>query len=77
MILVIMFKPEDFELPLEKVLKLRVITDEVDECTDVEVLRRSLKEVSKLLMKYQHLLSAVLKEQLLANIGKIGISDKS
>jgi hypothetical protein len=72
-----MFKPEDFELPLEKVLKLRVITDEVDECTDVEVLRRSLKEVSKLLMKYQHLLSAVLKEQLLANIGKIGISDKS
>lgn len=72
-----MFKPEDFELPLEKVLKLRVITDEVDECTDVEVLRRSLKEVSKLLMKYQHLLSAVLKEQLLANLGKIGISDKS
>jgi len=72
-----MFKPDDFELPLEKVLKLRVITDEVDECTDVEVLRRSLKEVSKLLMKYQHLLSAVLKEQLLANSGKIGISDKS
>lgn len=72
-----MFKPEDFELPLEKVLKLRLITDEVDECTDVEVLRRSLKEVSKLLMKYQHLLSAVLKEQLLANLGKIGISDKS
>ena len=72
-----MFKPEDFELPLEKVLKLRVITDEVDECSDVEVLRQSLKDVSKLLMRYQHLLSAVLKEQLTADLGKIGISDKS
>ena len=72
-----MFKPEDFELPLEKVLKLRVITDEVDECTDVEVLRQSLKDVSKLLMRYQHFLSAVLKEQLTADLGKIGISDKS
>jgi DNA-directed RNA polymerase subunit L len=72
-----MFKPEDFELPLEKVLKLRVITDEVDECTDIEVLKRSLKEVSKLLMTYQHLLNAVLKEQIEANLSKIGVSDKS
>mgnify|MGYP003118889640 CR=1 FL=1 len=72
-----MFKPEDFELPLEKVLKLRVITDEVDECSDVDVLRESLKEVSKLLMRYQHLLATVLKGQVMADIGKIGISDKS
>ena len=72
-----MFKPEDFELPLEKVLKLRVITDEVDECSDVDVLRESLKEVSKLLMRYQHLLATVLKGQVMTDIGKIGISDKS
>ena len=72
-----MFKPEDFELPLGKVLKLRVITDEVDECSDVDVLRESLKEVSKLLMRYQHLLASVLKGQVMADIGKIGISDKS
>ena len=72
-----MFKPEDFELPLEKVLKLRVITDEVDDCSDVDVLRESLKEVSKLLMRYQHLLATVLKGQVMADIGKIGISDKS
>ena len=72
-----MFKPEDFELPLEKVLKLRVITDEVDECSDVDVLRESLKEVSKLLMRYQPLLATVLKGQVMADIGKIGISDKS
>ena len=72
-----MFKPEDFELPLEKILKLRVITDEVDECIDIEVLKKSLKEVSKLLMTYQHLLNAVLKEQIEANLSKIEVSDKS
>ena len=71
MISLSMFKPEDFELPLEKVLKLRVINDEVDECTDVEVLKKSLKETSKLLMTYQHLLNTVLKEQLMVGIGNI------
>tara|TARA_R100000406_G_C3096996_1_gene120976 strand:- start:316 stop:543 length:228 start_codon:yes stop_codon:yes gene_type:complete len=75
-----MFKPEDFELPLEKVLKLRVITDEIDNCTDINVLKESLKQISKLLMTYQHLLSAVLKEQLMINLGdlmKDGEKDKS
>ena len=66
-----MFKPEDFELPLEKVLKLRVITDEVNQCKDVEVLQASLKETSKLLMTYQHLLATVLKEQIVAELDKI------
>ena len=72
-----MFKPEDFELPLEKVLKLRVITDEVDGCSDVEVLRNSLKEVTKQLMTYQNLLAAVLKEQIVSELENIGIVDKS
>lgn len=75
-----MFKPEDFELPLEKVLKLRVITDEIDNCTDIDVLKESLKQISKLLMTYQHLLSAVLKEQLMINLGDLmidGEKDKS
>jgi len=63
-----MFKPEDFELPLEKVLKLRVITDEVNECRDVDVLRSSLKETTRLLMTYQHLLATVLKEKLEAEL---------
>ena len=71
-----MFKPEDFELPLEKVLKLRVITDEVNECSDVEVLRNSLKEVTKQLMTYQNLLAAVLKEQIVSELENIGIVDK-
>tara|TARA_B100002019_G_scaffold211324_1_gene184133 strand:+ start:3248 stop:3466 length:219 start_codon:yes stop_codon:yes gene_type:complete len=72
-----MFKPGDFELPLEKVLKLRVITDEVDGCSDVEVLRNSLKEVTKQLMTYQNLLAAVLKEQIVSELENIGIADKS
>jgi hypothetical protein len=63
-----MFKPEDFELPLEKVLKLRVITDEVNECRDVDVLQSSLKETTRLLMTYQHLLATVLKEKLEAEL---------
>ena len=66
-----MFNPEDFQLPLEKVLKLRVINDEVDGCSDLEVLKKSLKETSKLLMTYQHLLNTVLKEQLMAGIDNI------
>ena len=66
-----MFNPEDFKLPLEKVLKLRVINDEVDGCSDLEVLKKSLKETSKLLMTYQHLLNTVLKEQLMAGIDNI------
>ena len=66
-----MFNPEDFKLPLEKVLKLRVINDEVEGCSDLEVLKKSLKETSKLLMTYQHLLNTVLKEQLMAGIDSI------
>ena len=45
-----MFKPGDFDLTLEAELKLRVVTDEIDECTDVEALRENLKASSKLLM---------------------------
>mgnify|MGYP001331487166 FL=1 len=66
-----MFNPEDFQLPLEKVLKLRVINDEVDGCSDLDVLKKSLKETSKLLMTYQHLLNTVLKEQLMMGIDSI------
>ena len=57
-----MFKPEDFELSLEKQLKKKVIMDEVNECTDVETLRTSLIAVTDQLMKYQQLLDATLKQ---------------
>tara|TARA_B100001094_G_scaffold275097_1_gene282458 strand:- start:1513 stop:1737 length:225 start_codon:yes stop_codon:yes gene_type:complete len=63
-----MFKPEDYELPLEKVLSLRVINDDIESCRDVKVLQNSLKDTSRLLLTYQHLLGAVLKEQILSNL---------
>ena len=63
-----MFKPEDYELPLEKVLTLRVINDDIESCKEVKVLQNSLKDTSRLLMTYQHLLGVVLKEQILSNL---------
>ena len=63
-----MFKPEDYELPLEKVLSLRVINDDIESCKDVKVLQNSLKDTSRLLLTYQHLLGVVLKEQILSNL---------
>lgn len=59
-----MFKSEDFDLPLEKQLRLRVINKEVDECSDINVLKESIKQTTECLMKYQHLLTITLKKQI-------------
>ena len=59
-----MFKSEDFTLPLEKQLRLRVITTEVDECTSVETLQENLKQCAESLMRYQHLLGKAIKKQI-------------
>ena len=59
-----MFNPEDFELPLEKQLRIRVIDKDIDECTDVDALRENLKQCAASLMKYQHLLSVTLRKQI-------------
>tara|TARA_B100000475_G_C14754334_1_gene212021 strand:+ start:95 stop:325 length:231 start_codon:yes stop_codon:yes gene_type:complete len=66
-----MFKPEDYELPLEKVLSLRVINDDIESCSEVKVLQKSLKDTTRLLMTYQHLLGAVLRDQILSNLSKM------
>ena len=66
-----MFKPEDYELPLEKVLTLRVINDDIESCGDIKVLKNSLKDTTRLLMTYQHLLGTVLKDQILSNLTKM------
>ena len=65
-----MLNPEDFQIPLEKQLKLRLVFDDVEKCKDVDILQNSLKQVSEQLMKYQHLLGKVLEEQLLAELKK-------
>ena len=59
-----MFKSEDFELPLEKQLRLRVINTEVDECTSIETLQENLKQCAESLMKYQHLLGKAIENQI-------------
>ena len=66
-----MFKPEDFQLSMEKQLKLRVIKDEVAECRDVEALQTNLMAVAEQLMKHQQLLDATLRQLLDAELEKI------
>ena len=65
-----MFKPEDFEMPLEKQLRIRVIDKEIDECSDIQALRENLKQCACSLMKYQHLLSVCLRQQLISELEK-------
>ena len=63
-----MLKPEDFLMPLEKQLKMRLVEDDIDKCTDVETLQANLKACAESLMKYQHLLGKVLEAQLTAEL---------
>jgi len=62
-----MFEETDFEIPLEKQLRLRIINEEIDACTDIEALRENLKQCVKSLQTYQHLLNETLKKQLQHN----------
>ena len=59
-----MFEEEDFILPLEKQLRLRVIETEIDECSDVEALRENLKTCASSLMKYQHITAKLAERSL-------------
>ena len=68
-----MFKPEDFELSLETLLKLRVVNDDIDKCTDVEALREQLKNSVKLLMSYQQIIQSVLREQITKDLTDFGL----
>jgi hypothetical protein len=66
-----MFKPEDFHLSMEKELKLRVIKDDIESCTEITTLQNSLKTVTEQLMKYQQLLDATLRQLLEIEITKL------
>jgi len=59
-----MFSEEDFQLPMEKSLRMRVIADEINNCADVEELRRQLITCAETLMRYQHLLAVVIEDSL-------------
>lgn len=50
-----------FELTMEAQLKLRVITDEVNDCTNIDELKKQLINSARLIMHYQQMLNTVLK----------------
>ena len=66
-----MFEEEDFKVPLEKQLKIRLVYDEIDKCKNVEALQENLKACAEQLMKYQHLLTVTLGKQLEAEMQKL------
>ena len=59
-----MLEPQDFELSLEKQLRLRVIKTEIDECTDIKQLQENLKQCAESLMKFQNLASKLAEKQM-------------
>lgn len=66
-----MFKPEDFKVPLEKMLKMRVVNDEIDRCNDIKELKSQLKETARLVMVYQHLIGKLAEHQLAQELGNL------
>jgi len=74
-----MFEKEDFEVPLEKQLRLRVILDEIDHCDDVKVLQDNLKQCTQTLVSYQNLIAKIterqLKQELDKLIGKLDVQE--
>ena len=69
-----MFKPDDFELPLEASFKLRKVNDEIDSCKDLEQLKDNLKGAVQLMMRYQHILQRILLEQVTKELN-VGLAD--
>ena len=66
-----MFEPTDFKLSLEKELKLRVIEDEVENCTDIEALKEQLILCAKSLMTYQHMVGEMVKREITRDLEMI------
>ena len=66
-----MFNPEDFELPMEKSLRMRVIRDEIEKCEDIKEMRKQLAVCAESLMRYQHLLAVVLEDSLKKELGRL------
>ena len=57
-----MFKSSDFEISMEKELRLRMVNDEINHCENVEELRKQLINVTRLFTQYQHLLEVAVKQ---------------
>ena len=68
-----MLSQEDFEIPLEKQLRMRVVIDEIESCNDPTILKAHLKQCTETLVKYQHLLGKILEKQIKAELDKWAI----
>jgi hypothetical protein len=71
-----MFKPTDFEISMEKQLRLRMVNDEINHCDDIDELRKQLINVTRLFTQYQHLLEVAVKQLMVQGISDLDISDK-
>ena len=66
-----MLEPEDFEIPLEKQLRLQLIKKEIAECEDIEALRTHLAICAESLMKYQQVAAKLAEKNLHAAMDNI------
>jgi hypothetical protein len=64
----LVFEPEDFQISLERQLKIRMINDEIDDCNNVEILQTRLKETVESLIKYQQVVECIAKRQIEAEV---------
>jgi hypothetical protein len=71
-----MFKPDDYKISMEKELRLRMVNDEINNCENIEELRKQLINVTRLFTQYQHLLEIAIKELMIQDINMMDLSDK-
>ncbi len=65
-----MLKAEWFNLPMERELTLIKINQEVDECTDLDTLRESIKNLAHQNARFQHMMGEMLKESVAAELAE-------
>ena len=66
-----MLEPEDFQLSLEKQLRLQVIKKEIKDCTSIEELKTQLAICAESLMKYQQVAAKLAEKNLHAAMENI------
>jgi len=71
-----MFNEEDFQISMEKELRLRMVNDEINHCDNVEELRKQLINVTRLFTQYQHLLEIAVKQLMVQDGYALLTSDK-
>ena len=71
-----MFAKEDFEISMEKELRLRMVNDEINHCNDIDELRKQLINVTRLFTQYQHLLEIAVKQLMVQDINTSDLMER-